>query len=204
MNITIFGATGRVGSLVMQRALDEGHAVTAFVRDASRLKQQPTKQVIGDVRVKEDVFQAIEGADLVVSALGTDKTTTLTEAIPSMIEAMKRFGVKRIVTVGTAGILQSRTDPSKVRYEAGDSNRKLTFAAEEHHRVYNQLKATNLDWTIVCPTYLPDGEATGKYRVEKDYLPVDGKMISVGDTAQFVYDELMNQKFNQSRVGIAY
>lgn len=204
MNITIFGATGRVGSLVMQRALDEGHAVTAFVRDASRLKQQPTKQVIGDVRVKEDVFQAIEGADLVVSALGTDKTTTLTEAIPSMIEAMKRFGVKRIVTVGTAGILQSRTDSSKVRYEAGDSNRKLTFAAEEHHRVYNQLKATNLDWTIVCPTYLPDGEATGKYRVEKDYLPVDGKMISVGDTAQFVYDELMNQKFNQSRVGIAY
>lgn len=204
MNITIFGATGRVGSLVMQRALDEGHSVTAFVRDASRLKQQPTKQVIGDVRVKEDVFQAIEGADLVVSALGTDKTTTLTEAIPSMIEAMKQFGVKRIVTVGTAGILQSRTDPSKVRYEAGDSNRKLTFAAEEHHRVYNQLKATNLDWTIVCPTYLPDGEATGKYRVEKDYLPVDGKMISVGDTAQFVYDELMNQKFNQSRVGIAY
>lgn len=204
MNITIFGATGRVGSLVMQRALDEGHAVTAFVRDASRLKQQPTKQVIGDVRVKEDVFQAIEGADLVVSALGTDKTTTLTEAIPSIIAAMKQFGVKRIVTVGTAGILQSRTDPSKVRYEAGDSNRKLTFAAEEHHRVYNQLKATNLDWTIVCPTYLPDGEATGKYRVEKDHLPVDGKMISVGDTAQFVYDELMNQKFNQSRVGIAY
>lgn len=204
MNITIFGATGRVGSLVMQRALDEGHSVTAFVRDASRLKQQPTKQVIGDVRVKEDVFQAIEGADLVVSALGTDKTTTLTEAIPSIIEAMKQFGVKRIVTVGTAGILQSRTDPSKVRYEAGDSNRKLTFAAEEHHRVYNQLKATNLDWTIVCPTYLPDGEATGKYRVEKDYLPVDGKMISVGDTAQFVYDELMNQKFNLSRVGIAY
>lgn len=204
MNITIFGATGRVGSLVMQRALNEGHSVTAFVRDASRLKQQPTKQVIGDVRVKEDVFQAIEGADLVVSALGTDKTTTLTEAIPSIIEAMKQFGVKRIVTVGTAGILQSRTDSSKVRYEAGDSNRKLTFAAEEHHRVYNQLKATNLDWTIVCPTYLPDGEATGKYRVEKDYLPVDGKMISVGDTAQFVYDELMNQKFNQSRVGIAY
>lgn len=204
MNITIFGATGRVGSLVMQRALDEGHSVTAFVRDASRLKQQPTKQVMGDVRVKEDVFQAIEGADLVVSALGTDKTTTLTEAIPSIIEAMKQFGVKRIVTVGTAGILQSRTDPSKVRYEAGDSNRKLTFAAEEHHRVYDQLKATNLDWTIVCPTYLPDGEATGKYRVEKDYLPVDGKMISVGDTAQFVYDELMNQKFNQSRVGIAY
>ncbi|MFD0944182.1 NAD(P)-dependent oxidoreductase [Savagea faecisuis] len=204
MNITIFGATGRVGSLVMQRALDEGHAVTAFVRDASRLKQQPTKQVIGDVRVKEDVFQAIEGADLVVSALGTDKTTTLTEAIPSIIAAMKQFGVKRIVTVGTAGILQSRTDSSKVRYEAGDSNRKLTFAAEEHHRVYDQLKATSLDWTIVCPTYLPDGEATGKYRVEKDHLPVDGKMISVGDTAQFVYDELMNQKFNQSRVGIAY
>ncbi len=204
MNITIFGATGRVGSLIMQRALDEGHSVTAFVRDASRLKQQPTKQVIGDVRVKEDVFQAIEGADLVVSALGTDKTTTLTEAIPSIIEAMEQFGVKRIVTVGTAGILQSRTNPSKVRYEAGDSNRKLTFAAEEHHRVYDQLKATNLDWTIVCPTYLPDGEATGEYRVEKDHLPVDGKMISVGDTAQFVYDELMNQKFNQSRVSIAY
>lgn len=204
MKIVIFGATGRTGSEIVRLALADGHEVKAFARTPGKVTSQFNLTVVqGDVRDTQAVKEAIEGADAVVSALGTDGTTTLTEAISSIIEGMKAFGVSRIVTIGTAGILESRTEPSKLRYQSNESHRKLTFAAEEHHKVYDMLSDSSLDWTIVCPTYLPDGEATGNYRIERDQLPIEGKRISTGDTATFAYRELIEKKHVGYRVGIS-
>lgn len=205
MKIALFGATGRVGKEVLKKALAEGHEVTALVRSPEKVEVRNQLTILqGDVRDETAVMTAISGADVVFSALGTDKTTTLTEAVPNIIQAMKDTGICRIVTIGTAGILQSRSESDKLRYEAGDSNRRLTFAAEEHHKVFKLLQQSELDWTIVCPTYLPDGEAQGTYRIEKDFLPVEGKEISVGDTASFAYEEIISCNYLRSRVGIAY
>jgi len=60
------------------------------------------------------------------------------------------------------GILNSRTESGKLRYQSNESKRKITRAAKEHHKVYELLESADLDWTTVCPTYLPDGEHTGK------------------------------------------
>jgi uncharacterized protein len=205
MNISIFGATGRVGNEVLKRALKDGLHVTAVVRTPSKLTPHENLTILeGDIRDFSLVNEAIEGADAVFSAIGTDKTTTLTEAIPLIIEAMSKGEVKRIVTIGTAGILQSRTNSELYRFQSTESKRRLTFAAEEHAKVFEQLAATNLEWTIVCPTYLPDGDATGEWRTERNFLPQDGAEISVGDTAFFAYKELLNPQFVASRVGIAY
>jgi len=205
LKIALFGATGRVGQEVLKLALADGHEVTVLVRSPEKVAVHEKLIVIeGDVREGENVARAIAGADVVFSALGTGKATTLTEAVPHFIQNMSEMGMKRIVTIGTAGILQSRNDSDKLRYEAGDSNRKLTFAAEEHHKVYDMLRESKLDWTIVCPTYLPAGEAVGKYRVLQDLLPEEGKKITVGDTAEFAYRELIEGKYIGDRVGIAY
>lgn len=207
MKIAMFGGTGRVGREIVRLALQDGHEVRMLVRQLPKdevFQHAKCKWIRGDVRNEKDVFITAEGADVIVSALGTDRTTTLTDAVAHFIKAMDRYGIQRIVTIGTAGILQSRIDPTKLRYEAGDTNRKLTFAAEEHHAFYNCLKEDAKEWTIVCPTYLPDGEARGTYRVLRDYLPLDAKMITVGDTAAFAYEELTNRMYLQSRVGMAY
>lgn len=205
MNITLFGATGRVGSEILKLALRDGHHVTALVRTPSKLPTHNNLSILtGDIRDKELVSQAIENADAVMSAIGTDKTTTLTDAIPSIIEAMKTGNVERIITIGTAGILQSRTNPDVYRFQSTESKRRLTFAAEEHAKVYEQLNNAELEWTIICPTYLPDGEATGQWRTERNFLPEDGVEISVGDTALCAYNELLDPQFIGTRVGLAY
>ena len=205
MKIILFGATGRTGSEILRRALEDGHEVTAFVRSPEKCQAHDKLTIVeGDVRHADSVKHIIEGADAVVSALGTDKTTTLTEATAAIIEGMKEYNVSRIVTIGTAGILQSRTEPEKLRYQSNESNRKLTFAAEEHHKAFTMLQNSNLDWTVVCPTYLPDGEAVGNYRTERDRLPIDGKQISTGDTAAFAYDELLKKEYIGCRVGLSY
>lgn len=204
MKLAIFGATGRVGGEILKRALEDGHQVTALQRSPKLDKHPNLATVFGNVRNKKDIERTIAEADVVISALGTDKTTTLTDAMPVIIESMESNGINRIITIGTAGILNSRLEEGKLRYQGGDSNRKMTFAAEQHEKAFRMLEQSGLEWTIVCPTYLPDGEAKGGYRAEKDYLPEGGKEISVGDTAEFAYRQLEDTTYTRSRVGLAY
>ncbi|WP_242773400.1 NAD(P)-dependent oxidoreductase [Brevibacillus parabrevis] len=207
MKLLLLGATGRVGSHVLQHALKDGHEVTVLVRSVDKLPHdlpQTVRVLAGNVCNENDVKQAMSGASAVISALGTDGTTTLTDSMPFILDAMKQEGVSRIVTVGTAGILQSRVSPELLRYQSSESRQKLTRAAEEHHKAYLLLAQSGLDWTIVCPTYLPDGSYTGNYRVEAHHLPVDGMQISVPDTAEFAYKQLNSLGYLRMRVGIAY
>jgi len=206
MRILVLGATGRVGSVILNHALRDEHEVSALVRqpDKVSLSNRMLTIIQGNAMNRADLSLAIRKVDVIISALGTDGTTTLSESMKIMIDEMNNQGINRIITVGTAGILQSRTEPELYRYQSSESRRRSAIAAEEHRRVYERLRGSNLNWTIVCPTYLPDGDATGSYRVERDYLPEDGVSISVGDTAAFTYQQIVSSEYIRTRVGIAY
>ncbi|MDQ0862396.1 NAD(P)-dependent oxidoreductase [Bacillus sp. V2I10] len=206
MNILILGATGRVGSQIVTYALHESHHVTVLVRTPEKIQINNENLTIieGNVLNKDDIVRAMHGIDVVISALNTDGTTTLSESMPLIIEAMENEGIKRIITIGTAGILQSRTTPNSLRYQSSESKQKSTRAAKEHHKVYDMLKQSTLEWTIVCPTYLPDGERVGKYRIDRNFLPEGGAEISVPDTAEFSFKQIKASDYIKSRVGIAY
>lgn len=204
MKIAIFGSTGRTGSELLRRALRDGHEVTALVRTLVAIPAQPGLTVVqGDARDADVVAHVIKGADVVLSALGTDNNTTLTDATTAIIAAMQAHGVVRIVTIGTAGILNSRTEPGKLRYQSSESKRTTTTAAEAHQRAWELLQASSLAWTVVCPTYLPDGDAVGTWRIERDVLPTGGARITTGDTAAFAWAELLSNEHVGYRVGIA-
>ncbi|MBM6618080.1 NAD(P)-dependent oxidoreductase [Bacillus suaedaesalsae] len=206
MNILVFGATGRVGSQMVTYALNDRNHVTVLVRTPEKIKliNENLTIIQGNVLNKDDIVRAMQRIDVVISALNTDGTTTLSESMPLIIEAMENEGINRIITIGTAGILQSRTTPNSLRYQTSESKQKSTRAAKEHHKVYDMLKQSTLDWTIVCPTYLPDGERVGKYRIERNFLPEGGAKISVPDTAEFTFKQIKASDYIKSRVGIAY
>ncbi|KJD43358.1 NAD(P)-dependent oxidoreductase [Paenibacillus terrae] len=211
MNLLLLGATGRVGRFILEYALADGHTVTALVRSPDKLEEYKLRygtqlQIVeGDATNAENVAQALEGGGTaVISALNTDGTTTLSVNMRLLIRLMQERSVSRLITVGTAGILQSRTEPGLYRYESSEPRRRSTRAAEEHRRVYELLRDSALDWTIVCPTWLPDGARTGIYRVEKDLLPEGGTQITTADTADFTYRQLSSTDFLHTRVGIAY
>ncbi|MFS0764622.1 NAD(P)-dependent oxidoreductase [Peribacillus phoenicis] len=206
MNILILGATGRVGGQLVTYSLHDKHQVTVLVRTPEKIGINNANITIiqGNVLNKTDIVRAMHGIDVVISALNTDGTTTLSASMPLIIEAMENEGIQRIITIGTAGILQSRRTPNSLRYQSSESKQKSTRAAKEHHKVYDMLKQSTLQWTIVCPTYLPDGESVGTYRVEGDFLPEDGVEISVPDTAEFAFSQIKSSDYLKSRVGIAY
>ncbi|MFD1957474.1 NAD(P)-dependent oxidoreductase [Paenibacillus thailandensis] len=207
MHITILGASGRVGQHVLRLALEDGHRVKALARSPEKLagmSHDRLSVIQGNAVCEKDLKAALEGSEAVVSALSTDGGTALSDSFPLIVRLMEERGIKRLVTVGTAGILQSRLEPGKLRYQSAESRRSLTRAAEEHHAVLRLLESSALDWTIVCPTYLPDEPPRGEYRTMRDYLPEGGSRISVADTADFVRRQLESREFVRARVGIAY
>ena len=83
MKLLVFGATGGTGSRLVQQALEQGHVVTAFARDPTkmRLSHDNLRVVRGDVLNRDSVAAAVAGQDGVLSALGTRLPVRLVIAI---------------------------------------------------------------------------------------------------------------------------
>ncbi|MBN8233617.1 NAD(P)H-binding protein [Halobacillus kuroshimensis] len=206
MKIAVIGGTGRVSTHFIRHALSRGHEIKALVRNIHKAEEmlEGAELVLGDAKNQEDIRKTLTDCEVVFCGLSTDKSDTLTTAVPLLTDEMERQSLKRLVTIGTAGILDSRFEDGKYRFESSESKRSKTFAAEEHAGVYQHLQKTTLEWTIVCPTYLPEGDVQGGVRFELDRLPEDGKKVTTGDTAVFAYQTLINDQFLQKRVGICY
>lgn len=206
MNICLLGATGRVGSVILENAISNHLSVQAVVRDSKKLTHEaPSLTVIeGNVLDEAVIAYSIERSDAVISALNTDGSITLSSSLPFIIKHMRNNGIKRIITIGTAGILQARSAPHLYRFQSSESKRKSTKDAEEHLKAFLLLKDSGLDWTVVCPTYLPVGERIGTYRFEKDFLPENPSSISIYDTGDFAFQQLFSDEFIGSRVGLTY
>src|SRR5437588_3503160 len=95
MKVAIFGANGRTGRWLVERALELGHDVTAFTRnpDGGAMQHERLRTVRGDIRDFGAVEAAISGQDAVVSALGQTNPRPgiiLSTGTRNMISAMER------------------------------------------------------------------------------------------------------------------
>lgn len=202
MNVLVVGGTGRVGRRVVAELREAGHEPTVFARDTSAVPAG-VRAVEGDVRNRAAVRAALDGQDAVVSALGTppggDVDDTLSTGTEMLVSAMRDAGVERIVAIAAAGVLDA--PDGGLRLEAPGFPPFLREVAAEHRRPYEVLADSELAWTLVCPPNMPDGDATGNARVERDRLPEGGERVTTGDVAAFVVRALSEGVVG--RVGIA-
>lgn len=208
LKILVFGATGRLGRKVVEYALQEGHEIFAFVRHPAKLSlQHPHLHIIqGDAEDPETIENAIPGKDLLISCLGVSNLkppiTLMSDAVLFMLDAMGRFQVPRILAVGGAGILQET--PDRFKMESPGFPPFFKAISEDYLRVYELLKASDREWTLICPPTMPERVRTGQYRVLGDYFPEGGQQICVEDVADFILKEIQARQFIGQRVGMAY
>lgn len=133
MKIALLGASGRVGqAFLTQAAADERFDIFALIRSQhADLPLSKDRTVMGNARRLEDVKKIMENAEIVISCLGTDGDDTLSTAMAHILSVMEEQHIKRLITIGTAGILDSRYEPGKYRFETNESKRKQTRAAKE-------------------------------------------------------------------------
>lgn len=158
MNITIFGATGSIGRLVVEKALADGHDVTAFTRDAARVTAEHDRlQVVeGDVTDPASCLPAVKDADAVVVALGAGRKGEVREAgTRAVIDAMSQAGVRRLVCQSTLGVGSSRPNLNLLwKYVMFGALLRPAYA--DHVRQERAVEESDLDWTIVRPSAFAD------------------------------------------------
>ena len=199
MKLVIFGATGTVGRQVVQQALEQGHTVTAFARDLTKLDIHHAQlgSVQGNVMDALAVEQAIRDQDAVVCVLGAGKqlkSTIRSEGTQQIIQAMEKVGVRRLICLSTLG--------------AGDSWSNLNFywkyvmfgfilrqVFADHERQEALVRNSNLDWTIVRPGALTEGPLTGHYRYR---FPGRDRNITLQNSRADVADFILKQLSDQS------
>jgi putative NADH-flavin reductase len=207
MNIAIFGASGATGKLLTSRCLAAGYNVTALVRTPGTFRRpagspNSLRVIEGSAFDASAVSQTIEGADVVLSALGArslKKEDVLERAVPLIASAMQQTGVRRIIVLGSAGALPTSLDrwPAWRRWFAQKIlyNTLLKWPVASQISQWKDLSNSDLDWTMVMPPMLTNAPARGTYRVDGDALPRNGSRISRADVADFMMQQIANPQW---------
>ncbi|MDO8106396.1 NAD(P)H-binding protein [Isoptericola sp. b441] len=197
MNVTVFGATGAIGSLTVTELLERGHTVTAYARNPAKvpaLWRDLVRLVVGEMSAADAIDSAVAGADVVVSALGPsmDRRATgvpLVEGTEHILAAMRRHGVTRYIGQATPAVLDPQEKPTPVTRLIGFMPRTfMPRAYEEIRGMTGPVMRSDLDWTIVrfiAPKDTPKGNVrTGFFGTDKLGFAVSRADIAAFTAAQ--------------------
>ncbi|MEW1659085.1 MULTISPECIES: NAD(P)H-binding protein [unclassified Streptomyces] len=213
--IALFGATGTIGSRILDEALRRGHQVTAVVRDPAKLaKSDPKLTVVtGDVLDPESVAEVAEGQDVVVSAVGggdgPGHIATIRPAAEALVAGVRTRGAHapRLIAVGGAGSLR-KPDGTQV-WDAEGLPVPLLQIMHAHGDALDFYRTvSDVRWTNLSPAAsIEPGERTGTYRIAAEDLIVakDGSSrISAEDYAVALLDEIEQARHVGERFTVGY
>ncbi len=148
MKVLVTGGTGFVGTHLVNRLLQRGHAVAVVSRDPEKTRNRynrPVETLPGDVRDAASLAAAMAGRDAIVHLVGIIHEASgqtfdqmHRQAVENVVAAARQSGVRRLVHMSAMGA--SEDAPS----EYG-----RTKAAGE-----KAVLGSGLDWTIFRPSII--------------------------------------------------
>lgn len=215
MKVVVIGATGFVGSHIVNELTSRNIQVTGIFRNEKVSDKNNLKYVAADVKNVEALAEILKQHNVVVSAFGGGWTNPniyedFINGSKAIQQAVKQSGVKRFITVGGAGSLYL-SDGTQLVDTFPQDNPFLpgAKAARDYLDILKEEK--ELDWAFFSPAIdMHQGITigrTGKYRLGTDYpvMDDDGKnRLSGEDLAVIIADEVENPKHHQMRFTAAY
>jgi uncharacterized protein YbjT (DUF2867 family) len=208
--LLIIGATGGTGRQVVAQALERGLTVTVLVRNPLKLRvQHPQLSVVrGDVLDYESVDAAVRGQDAVVCVLGHKTyfrpTRILSEGTRHILRAMEANHVSRLVCQTSLGIGDS-AGRMGLYYTFVVIPLILPFYFWDKTRQERLIAASQVEWVIVRPGLLTNGEGRGAHR---DGPGVGSFLttvrISRSDVAEFLLDQIDGSSYVGAAPGVCW
>lgn len=206
--IIVFGATGGTGRELVKQALENDYLVTAFVRSPEKMKIENSNLTIlkGDVLNYDQVAEAIENQDIVFCNLGmpaSDKSTLRTDGTTNIVKAMKAKNVNRFICQTSLGFGDSKEVlPWHMKYLIVPFILKNAF--KDHALQEKVIEASDLEWTIVRPGNMTNGEMTGEYKHGFEATEKIKLKISRNDVSHFMLNQIDNNQYLHQKVGVSY
>jgi uncharacterized protein len=222
LKILIYGGTGNIGQRIVAEALQRGDAVTVIARhpEGSALRPAERLQIeAGDVLDAAGVAHALQGEDIVVSALNSGRGTDsegadfLLRATQILVNADRALGTKapRLLIVGGAGTLEVQPGMTVLDQMRARSGGKLdaSFGPVQQKQVLDYLRTVgDVAWSYLSPSMMIEpGTRTGKFRLGGDQLLTDASgtsHISMEDYAVALLDEAEHPEHLHKRFTVGY
>jgi putative NADH-flavin reductase len=202
-NIALIGATGNIGSRILDEALARKHTVTAITRDPRKLSPRAGMTVrAGSTTDAPVLAQVLKGHDIVVVSVKWNEND-----VNRVIDTIRKSGVKRALFVVGAGSLlrkdgRTHFDTMAEKGVQPPTSKPAMLALDAIRKV------TDLDWTAISPSAaIPAGKRTGKFRLGLDKMIEDAKgesRISREDFAVAILDEIEKPKHTRKRFTAGY
>jgi putative NADH-flavin reductase len=212
VNVTVFGATGVIGSLAVRDLLTEGHNVTAYVRSPAKVPADwnaRVRVVVGELADADRIDDAVAGADALISTLGPmlgrgPSGLPLTEGARLIVAAMQRHGVHRYIGNGTPSVMDIRDRHTILTWlinAMGDRSKSIAFA--DMRSMTGQITKSDLDWTIVRFLAPRNSPPSGVLRVGFFGQNSIGLAISRADIAAFTVAQLHDTTYIRAMPAIS-
>jgi putative NADH-flavin reductase len=209
-SIFVIGATGGTGQEVVRQALDRGHAVTALVRDRTRLPVQHSRLTVmeGNVLERNQLVAAMAGADAVLFALGVPgrpkgPVDLYSSAGKATLDAMQATGLNRIAVVTAGAYVRSPQSPMMFRLIVQPIILSLLRESyADMMRLEKLLASSKTLWTVVRPARLHNGPKRPIRTAVDDAVPRSW-LVSRASVAGFMLDCVSDGSHVGERVSIA-
>ena len=217
-NVVLIGATGFVGSAILNELIERGHKVTAIVRnlESAKVKNPLIEYVVADATNPSELARIAKDKDAVISAYNPGwanprQYEETLENYPKIVEGAKQSGVRRLLIVGGAGTLFVK--PGVRLIDTGTLPEAWLPGVKSLGEFYlnTLIHEQDIDWIFFSPAgnlgNMTTGTRTGKYRLGKDDMLFDEKgesFISVEDYAVAMVDELEQENHHMERFTAAY
>jgi putative NADH-flavin reductase len=212
MKITLYGASGMIGSRILDEALRRGHTVNAVVRDTSKIAARPNLTITaGDATDAASIAATAAGSDIAISAYspGHGDQDDLSKNARALLDGLAQAKVGRVISVGGAGSLEVAPGMKLVDAPGFPDLYKTRATAQGRAlEIFRASAGAPVAWTFVSPAAeIAPGERTGTFRIGGDAFMTDANgasKISAEDYAIAILDEAERNTAPNKRISVAY
>ncbi|WP_125723383.1 NAD(P)-dependent oxidoreductase [Flavobacterium ustbae] len=213
MKIALIGATGFVGSAILNELADRKHEITAIARTPK--DSANVTWAAADIFNVDALAEILKGHNAVINAYNPGWTNPniyddFLAGSKAIQEAVKKSGIKRFITIGGAGSLYVAPDLQAV--DTPDFPKEIFPGANAARHYLNIIKEEkDLDWAFFSPAFEMHAGTktgrTGKYRLGLEnpvFNEEQRSILSVEDLAVVIADEVETPKHHQVRFTAGY
>ncbi|MBB5637103.1 putative NADH-flavin reductase [Pedobacter cryoconitis] len=196
MKVLVFGANGKTGRLVVDRAIASGHEVTVLVRHASLSFPASVRVIVGDALKIMDVRRAMNCQEAVIECIGGNAPwmaqTLERNIMHNIVTLMEESGARLLLVVSAMGVAESKSH-SSWWYRLLVLPTFLRGVIADKTAMETIVRQSQMDWVIARPPILTDGTATAKVRVLGKTQT--GHVITRADLAVWLVEQLETKTY---------